>query len=76
MISFKQIRMGSDSDENDLIAFNLVEEKKIAADMAFAMIRPLTFERMIEPFGTQRCIIGDEHQHDLFEAGHVMATGA
>lgn len=74
----EQIRMGARTHEDhnfDLRAVvDLVGQQEVAADVTFSVPGPITFQRMIEPFGAKWCIVGDEEQHRLFEAMHVVSA--
>ena len=47
-----------------------------AADVALAVIGPVTFERMVQPLGPQRRIVGDEQQHRLLQPLAVVTPRA
>ena len=68
--------MRADADEDDKAwlsrVIDTVDEEKIAANVAFAVLGPLPLEGMIEPFGTKRGIIGDEKDHRFLETVHVV----
>jgi hypothetical protein len=53
----------------------MIDQQKVAADMAFGMIRPGALKRVIGPFRRQRIIVGDQQQqHHLFQLGRVVAA--
>ena len=66
--------MRSCPHEVDCVAFELVDQQEVATDVAFAMVGPVAFEGVVEPFGTQRALVGDEQQHRLFQPLHVVAA--
>ena len=51
--------MGARANEVIGVALNLLHQQEIATDMAFAMIGPFAFERVVKPFGAKRYIVGD-----------------
>ena len=59
--------MGSSPNEDDLLriacAAKAIDQQKVAANMAFAMICPIPGQRMIEPLSAKRCIAGYQQQH-------------
>lgn len=42
--------MRAGADEVDEISVDLIDQEKITADVALAVIRPIAFQGMIEPF--------------------------
>lgn len=58
--SLEEFSVGSGADEIDLISFKLINQKKIATDMALAVIGPIALEGMIHPFQAQWCVIRDQ----------------
>ena len=59
------------------VAFGaLAHQRKVAADLAFPVISPVTHERMNQPRGIQRSIVGDEQQHRLVQPLQIVATRA
>lgn len=56
--------MRAGTNEDDHLALSLaiktINQKKIAPDVTLAMTRPLAPQRMVQPFWTQRLVIGDE----------------
>ena len=49
--------MGTRPNEVDPILSHLVDQQKISANMALAVVRPYPFECMVEPFGAKRRIV-------------------
>ena len=68
----EQLRMRSASNKVDPVCFHLVDQQKVAADMAFAVIGPIPLQRVIQPFRTQRGIVRDQQQHRVFEPRQVI----
>jgi hypothetical protein len=68
---FEQVSMGSRANEDDLLsvanAAQAIDQQKVAADMAFAMIRPLADQGVIEPLRAEGFIAGYKQQHGLLE---------
>lgn len=63
-VSFlEQIRMRAGAHKNDGYCAGLVNQKEVTPYVAFAMVRPAAFKRMVQPLGTQRCVVCDEAQH-------------
>ena len=50
--------MGASADEVDCIAFKLVDQQEVAANVAFTVIGPIAAQRMIAIFGRQWLIRG------------------
>lgn len=67
--------MGARPHEVDEIDFDLVNQKKVTADVAFAVVGPFPYERVVFSLWPQRRVVGDQKHHCLFEARHVVATG-
>ena len=67
--------MGSGSDKANAIAIEPVDQQKVAADMAFAMIGPIPLQRMVEPFRAERPIVGNQQQHGRLQLDNVGAPG-
>ena len=72
--------MGADTGEINRTAgtvcvVNAIDQQKVAAHMAFPMVRPCAFQRMIFPFGTERGIVCNEKQHDRLQPLHVVPAG-
>lgn len=72
-LTAEQFGMRTSSHKVDAVAIHLVNQKKIAADVALAVLGPLAFQTVIQPFRTQGGIIGDEQQHGLLEPHHVVS---
>jgi hypothetical protein len=45
--------VGAAANEDDGIAFQLINQQEVAANVTFSVIIPVAFERMIQPFGSQ-----------------------
>ena len=60
------------SNERDrcvsVAASQAIDQKKVTPDMTLAMVGPIALERMIQPLGPQRRIVGNEQQHDLLQS--------
>jgi hypothetical protein len=69
--------MRAGADEDDLAGLAAVVdpagEQDVAAGVAFAMSDPVALQRVVAPFGPERAVIGDQVQHRLLEAMHVVA---
>ena len=76
---FEQLRVRAGAHKDDLLvrsaAFQAIDQQEVAADVAFAMIGPVTGERMIAPLGPERAVIGDQQQHCLLELLQIEAAG-
>ena len=57
----------------DLVLVNLVNQQKVAADVALSMVGPIAFQAVIQPLGAKGRIIGDQHHHRFFEPHQVVA---
>ena len=58
----KKLAVGARADEDDHAAragrfVEPVDQQEIAADMAFAMVRPPAFQGMVPPFGPERRVV-------------------
>lgn len=57
----EKIRVGAGANKNDKTRFSasieLVSEQKVSANMAFPMTFPVTLERMIKPFRSERAVV-------------------
>lgn len=73
---FKQFRVRARAQEDDGAAIQPVNQQKVSANMAFTVIGPIAFERMIQPLGAERSFIGNEQQHSLLQALEVVPTRA
>ena len=74
----EQVGVGAGSYKDNSAALarrvvHFIDQQEIATDMAFAVSGPLALERMVEPFGAERCVIGDQQQHRLLEAIEIIA---
>lgn len=49
--------------------------RKSPAEMAFPVIRPPAFQRVVPPIGTERRLFVDEVEHDRFEPIHIVPAG-
>ena len=72
----QEFGVGSCPDEIELIALNLIDQQKITTDMAFAMIGPIPFQRMVEPFRAQRCVVRNQEHHGFFQLAHIVPPAA
>jgi len=72
--SVKQFGMCSDTYEDDTLFVSLIDQKKVTANVTFAVINPFALQRMISPFWAQRAFILDQQHHDLFQSPHVIAA--
>ena len=75
----EQLRMRAGSLEHDASTFSslvvdFVDQQKISADVAFTVSGPFAPERVVEPLGAERGIVGDEDEHRFLEAIHVVAA--
>ena len=52
----------------------LVDEQKIAADVAFPVSGPVADQGMVAPLGPQRRLVGNKSQHDLLQAVHIVTA--
>jgi hypothetical protein len=48
------------------VGINLVNQQKVASDVALTVIGPLPFQAVIQPFRTKGCVIGGPWQHRAF----------
>jgi len=58
-----------------IVTPQLIDEQKIAAYVAFPMVGPLAFQRVVVIFGGQSSIICDEKEHCLFEEPQIISAG-
>jgi len=72
----EQIGVRPRAYEDDGITLEPVDQQEITANVAFAMVSPVAFEWMVQPFGTQRRIVGNEQQYGHFQPIHVVPAGA
>ena len=68
--------MRSRPHEVDHVSLHLIDQQKVAADVAFPVIGPIAFECVVQPLSAQRAIVGNQEQHRLLELHHVVAPGA
>lgn len=68
--------MRTGANEVDRIALDLIDLQEITTHMAFPMVGPVAPEGVVQPLGTQWCIVGDQEQHDLLELVHVVPARA
>ena len=70
--------MRADAHEDDLLvrtaALQLVDEQKVAADMALAVVGPVTYKCVVQPLRPKRRVVRDQRQHDFLQALHVEAA--
>lgn len=62
--------------EVNRISFKLVNQQEVAANVAFPVVGPIAFERVIQPLSAKWAIVGNQEQHRLLELPHVVAPGA
>lgn len=67
--------MGAGACKADAVAFDLVDEQEIAANMAFTVIRPVSLQGVTLPFWSERCIVGDQQQHRLLQSAQIVTPG-
>jgi len=72
----KKLRMRSSPHEVNRVPLNLVDQQEVTANVAFPMVGPVAFERMVQPFGAKGAIVGNQQHHRLLELRHVVAPGA
>lgn len=48
---FEQFRMRAGAHKNDGCCAGLVNQQEVTAYVAFAMVRPAAFKRMVQPLG-------------------------
>ena len=70
----KQLAMRTRPNKVDLRSLHLINQQKIPTNVAFAMVSPLPFERMVEPLRAKRRVICDQQQHRFLKPTHVIAT--
>lgn len=54
----------------------MLDQKKIADDVALPVVRPIAYRSMVPTFRAKRFLIVDQLYHDRFQAGHIEATGS
>ena len=74
----EQVGMRADAHENDLLvrtaALQLVDEQKVAADVALAMVGPVADKCVVQPHRPKRRVVRDQRQHGFLQALHVEAA--
>jgi hypothetical protein len=60
--------------KDDDVAIQPINEKEVATDVAFAVINPFAFERVVQPFGAERRIVAYEQKHGVFQSLQVVTT--
>ena len=74
----KQIGMGASADEPHesvwILPLKPIDQKEIAPDMTFPMVRPLPAESMIQPLRPQRPVVGDQKQDHFLQLPHIIAA--
>ena len=78
--SFEQFGMGADPGKIDGAAWSVrvvdaIDQKEIATDVTFPVALPRASEPVIPLFGTERRLVGDEHEHDRLQPIHIVSTG-
>lgn len=63
LLLLEKLRMRARSYKDDGATFQPVDQQEVAADVAFAVVHPAAFERVIQPFRAQRRIVANEQQH-------------
>ena len=65
----EKISMCAGTDKHDKTRFSasieIVGEQEVTANMAFPMTRPVTLERVVEPFRSERAVVCYEQKHRL-----------
>ena len=72
----KKLRMRPRPHEVNRVSLKLVNQQKVAANVAFPVVGPIAFECVVQPLSAQRAIVGNQQQHRLLELPHVVAPGA
>lgn len=74
--SFKEFGVCTGSYEHNQILFLIyrVDEEKIAADMTFSMIFPITRQLVILQFGWQSAIVIYDQAYDFLQCDHVISA--
>ena len=72
----EQTGIGARAHEVDGVAFQLVDQQEVAADVAFTVIGPIPFDRVVQPLGSKGRVVGDQQQHCLLEPVQVVAARA
>jgi len=60
--------------EDDGVALQPVDQQEVSTDVTFAVVGPITLQRVIKLFKPQRGIIADKQQHRLFQPIQVVAA--
>jgi hypothetical protein len=71
----EQLGMSARSHEVDPVRLNLVDEQKVAANVALPVIGPIAFQGVIQPLSAKGRSVCNQQHHRLFEAPHVIAPG-
>ena len=76
--SLEELGMGTRSNKNGLLVgaptTQPVDQEKVTADVALAMVGPIPRQGMVKPFRTKWSIVGHEQHHRLLELLHVVAA--
>lgn len=70
----EQFGVRTRTHEDDGVALQPVDQQEVSADVTFAVVGPITLQRVIKPFRPQRGIIADKQQHRLFQPIQVVAA--
>lgn len=73
---FKEVGVGTGANKADVVAFQSIDQQEITADMAFTVVCPVAFELVVQPFGSEWCIVGYQQQHEVFQTIEVVPAGA
>src|SRR5690242_20613636 len=71
------MRAGAHEDDRAALPgaiIGFIDEQEIAADMTFAVGRPIALERMVLPLRPERRVVRNEKQHALLQPVHIMAA--
>lgn len=71
-LSPKQFCVRSSANKDHAVGIQPVDQKQITFRVAFTVIGPFALQFMIQPLWCQRPVIGNQPQHDLLEALHVL----
>src|SRR3546814_18786010 len=69
---FEQFRMRAGAHEVHQISLDRVDEQGVAADMELAMIAPIAFQGVVQPFRSQRRVVGAEEHDRFLELHHYV----
>jgi hypothetical protein len=74
--SFKEFGVGTGSYEHSQILLFVyrIDEKKIAPDMTFSTIFPITPQLVILQLGWQRAIVIYDQTYDFLQCDHVISA--